>query len=144
MAKSRPFRFRMTLGMTNFIVLVLLAAGVVILVNGSALPELALKPSTNPGRDIALLLASPALLAVILGIASSADRRCADDFAYQMLATSAMIGMFTMIGVNALWAIDPLREAIGMRDLRGPDMMAIGMIGWGASYVAFRVRGGLL
>ncbi len=144
MKTSRPFGFRMTLGMTDFITAVMFIAGVIILVSGSIRPQLAIVPSTNTTLDIALLLAMPAVLAVIIGLASSADRRCADDFAHQLLATSAMIGMFTMIGVSALWAIDFIVEAIGTRGLRGPDMMAIGQIGWGASYLAFRIRGGVL
>jgi len=134
----------MTLGMTNLIAAVVLLAGIAILVNGSLLPELEIAPSASPARDIALLLAIPAVLAVIIGVGSSADRRCADDFAYQLLATSAMIGMFTMIGANAFWALDFVGDAIGIRGLRGPDMMAIGMVGWGVSYLAFRVRGGVL
>lgn len=141
MSTPKGLRFRMTLGITNLITFAMFLAGTIILVHGSYLPELALAPSIEPATDIALLLAVPAILAVILAIGSSADRRCADDYAYQLLATGAMVGMFAIIGANAIWAIDALRDAIGIRDLRGPDMMAIGMIGWFFGYLTFRVRG---
>mgnify|MGYP000560229377 CR=1 FL=1 len=144
MASPKALRFRMSLGVTTFITTVMFLAGVVILARGSFLPELTLTPSSDPAIDIALLIGVPAILAVILAVGSAADRKCADDFAYQLLATSAMIGMFTIIGTNAIWAIDFLRDAIGIRDLRGPDMMAIGLVGWGVSYLAFRIRGGLM
>jgi hypothetical protein len=134
----------MTLGMTNLIAAVMLLAGIAILVNGSVLSELAIRQSTSSVRDIALLLAIPAVVAVVFGVGTSADRRCADDYAYQLLATSAMVGMFTMIGVSALWALDFLADAIAIRGLRGQDTMAIGMVGWGVGYFAFRIRGGVL
>jgi hypothetical protein len=133
----------MTLGMTDSIAVVMLFAGTAILVNGSVLSELAIRPSTSSARDIVLLLAIPAVFAVIFGFGTSADRRCADDFAFQLLATSAMVGMFTMIGVNTLWALDFLADAIDIRGLRGQDMMAIGMVGWGVGYFGFRIRGGV-
>jgi hypothetical protein len=138
---KRGMSFRMTLGTTNLMAGLLFVAGIVILVNGSVGPELANASSTNPVRDIVLLLSATAILAVVIAVGSSADRRCADDYAYQLLATGAMVGMFAMIGANALWALDFVRDAVGIRGLRGQDMMAIGMVGWGVAYVTFRIRG---
>ena len=138
---KRAFSFRMTLGTTNFVAVVMLVVGTIILVNGSLLPETAIQASTNPARDIAVLLAVSLVMAVLLALGSQADRRCADDYAYQLLATGAMIGMLTTIGANIFWALDFLPDAIGIRSMRGQDQMAIGMIGWGVAYFTFRIRG---
>jgi hypothetical protein len=138
---KRAFSFRMTLGTANFVAAAMLAVGTTILVNGSLLPEMAIQASTNAARDVAVLLAGSLVLAVLLALGSQADRRCADDYAYQLLATGAMIGMFTTIGANIFWALDFLPDAIGIRDMRGQDQMAIGMIGWGVAYFTFRIRG---
>jgi hypothetical protein len=144
MATPKALRFRMTLGMTDFIIGVMLIAGIIILYSGTIRPQSEIAPSASTALDMAVLLGFPAVLSVVIGVGSSADRRCVDDFANQLLATSALVGMFAMIGVNSLWAIDSLRDAIGVRGLRGSDMLAIGQVSWAVAYVAFRIRGGVL
>lgn len=138
---KKGFSLRMTLGATTVIVVVMLVAGILMLVNGSLVPEFSIEPSTNPARDIAFLLAIPAVLGGLLAVGSKADRRCADDFAFQLLASGAVIGMFTMVVFNAFWALDFLPHAFGIRGMRGQDMMATGLIGWAAGYFTFRVKG---
>lgn len=138
---KRGFRFRLTLGTANLIAAVLLIAGSVILVNGSFLPELSIPTSTEPVRDIALLLVGVLLLSLLLAIGTRADQRCAEDYAMQMLASAALVGMTTMMASSAFWAIDALPAALSVRGMRGQDQMAIGMIGWAIGYFTFRIRG---
>jgi hypothetical protein len=138
---KHPFRFGITLGMTALIAVIVTIAGALILVNGSIQPELAIQASTHHLRDIAVLLLLPLILAVILAYASKADRRCSDDFGYQLLAAGAMVGMFTMMIASVVWSLDFLSDEIGIRGMRGQDQMAVGMIGWGVAYFTFRIRG---
>jgi hypothetical protein len=131
----------MTLGTTALVALIVVVTGTLILVNGSVQPELAIKASTDHLRDIAVLLALPLILAVLLASSSKADRRCSDDYGYQLLAAGAMVGMFTMMIVSVVWSLDFLSDEIGIRGMRGQDQMAVGMIGWGVAYFTFRIRG---
>jgi hypothetical protein len=133
--------FRMTLGASTFLMLAMLSLGILILVKGSLAPELSIEASANAVRDIAFLLAAPAVLGILFAILSRADRRCADDFAFQLLASGAMVGMLTMILFNAFWALDFLPDAFGVRGLRGQDMLAAGLLGWAFGYFTFRLRG---
>lgn len=143
MARTGMTRFglRLTLGTTNIVAAILLIAGTLILVNGSLLPELSIQASTGPVRDIVLLLGGSLVLSWLLAFGSSADRRCADDYAFQLLASSALVGMLAMFLASALWALDFLPDALGIRGMRGQDQMAIGMVAWGVGYFTFRIRG---
>ena len=141
MSVMQRFGFRMTLGTTTLIALTAVVTGALILVNGSVQPELAIQASTNHPRDIAVLLALPLILAVLLALSSKADRRCADDYGYQLLAAGAMVGMFTMMIASVVWSLDFLSDEVGVRGMRGQDQMAVGLIGWGVAYFTFRTRG---
>ena len=138
---KHPLRFRTTLGVSALIAIIVTVAGVLILVTGSLQPELAIAASTNQPRDITVLLVLPLILAVILAFISRADRRCSDDYSYQLLAAGAMVGMFTMMIASVVWSLDFLSDEIGVRGMRGQDQMAVGMIGWGVAYFTFRIRG---
>lgn len=138
---AKRITLRLTLGTTNIVAAVLLLAGVAILVNGSLLPELSIQASTGPARDISLLLGGSLVLAWILAFGTSADRRCADDYAFQLLASGSIVGMFTMIIASVFWALDFLPDALGIRGMRGQDQMAIGMVAWAVGYFTFRIRG---
>lgn len=137
----KRFSLRLTLGTTNVVAVVLLIAGVLILVNGSLLPEISIQASTGPARDIASLLGGAMALAWLLAIGTSADRRCADDYAWQLLASGALVGMVTMIVASAFWGLDFLPDSLGIRGMRGQDQMAIGMVAWAVGYFTFCVRG---
>jgi hypothetical protein len=141
MGQSGMKGFRMTLGVTTAIMVVMLAVGGAILVNGSLATDFSIKPSTDSVRDIAFLLTIPVLLAWLVAIGSKADRRCGEDFALQLVAAGALVGMITMFLFHAFWALDFLPEALGVRGMRGQDTMATGLIGWAAGYFVFRIRG---
>lgn len=138
---KRGFGFRMSLGVTTLMAATMLIVGILILVNGSLGPGFSIDPSTSPVSDIAFLLTIPVVLGGLLAVGSKADRRCSEDFALQLLASGALVGMFTMILAHSFWSLDFLRNAFDIRGMRGQDMMAIGLIGWAAGYFTFRVTG---
>ena len=140
-ASRRGVSLKMTLGVATSIAVVMLIVGILTLVNGSLAPEFFIEVSKHPARDIAFLLAVPALIGGLLAIGSKADRRCADDYALQLLASGALVGMMTMVAFHAFWSLDFLPDAFGIRGMRGQDVMATGLIGWAAGYFTFRVKG---
>jgi hypothetical protein len=133
--------FRMTLGVSTFLMITMLSLGILILVNGSLAPQIPIEASANVVRDIAFLLTVPAVLGILFAVLSRADRRCADDFAFQLLASGALVGMLTMFLFHTFWALDFLPDALGIRGLRGQDMLAAGLLGWACGYFTFRLRG---
>ena len=139
--KTGRLGLRLSLGATNIITTVMLFVGILILINGSLLPKLSLQASTDSARDIVLLLVGSLALGWLLAVGTSADRRCSEDYAFQLLASGALVGMLATILASVVWALDFLPEALGLRGMRGQDQMAIGMIAWAVGYFTFRIRG---
>jgi hypothetical protein len=83
---------------------------------------------------VALMLAS----GVLACNANRLDQLCADDFVFQMLGKSAMIGMFTVVFGASIWQLLFLRS---MGELPGVTIMGMVLFGWGFGYFYTRIRG---
>jgi len=132
---------RMTTGTADVMMVCWIAIGTGILLKSGFWPVTAATPSANPWIEWVAIALGAVLLAWLLASRSRLDRRCSEDYLYQLLATGAMVGMFTMLIANIPWAIDSVQHAIGLRDLRSTDLLAIGLLGWGVGYFTFRIRG---
>jgi hypothetical protein len=140
--KYSGFSFRrMTIGTADVMMTFWIAVGALSLFRAGFAPAGTLTPSATPWIEGLALVAGVVLLGWLLASRSRFDRRCAEDYTYQLLSTGAMVGMFAMLIANIPWALDFIQDAIGLRDLRGDDMLAIGLLGWGVGYFTFRVRG---
>ncbi|WP_305096081.1 hypothetical protein [Croceibacterium aestuarii] len=135
-----PLR-RMTTTTADVMMASWIAIGAAILLHSGFRAETTIVPSANPWFEWTAIALGAALLAWLLASRSRLDRRCSEDYLYQLLATGAMVGMFTMLLASVPWALDFIRDAVGLRDLRGNDMLAIGLLGWGVGYFTFRIRG---
>ncbi|WP_438730758.1 hypothetical protein ACR9YC_05115 [Parasphingorhabdus sp. DH2-15] len=102
----------------------------------------------EPIADIANPLASS--LALIIGvpiisfglvIASNLDRRCTEDYTFQLMANAAQVAVITMLALNLLSSFDFLNELTGLRELQKDDMIGITLVSWATAYFIFRQRG---
>ncbi len=119
------------------------------LMGGGAIVVLAVDtPSTDPAgaASVSPLLGGGILAAMIVAVAllmckaSALDRRCADDYTYQTLALSAVIGLLTMVVGHALWAADFLLGR-WLPDPGAGDMVLLALAGWAIGYLYYRLRG---
>lgn len=89
---------------------------------------------------IILVVVIPAA-AFLFTIASNVDRRCTEDYSFQLMANAALVAIMTLLAVDVILDLEVLRNAIGIRELRRDDMMGIAVMSWSSAYFIFRIRG---
>ncbi|MEO9601634.1 hypothetical protein [Parasphingorhabdus sp.] len=90
--------------------------------------------AVEPMLKIAILAGLTLLVALIVTFFSALDRRHAEDYFFQLMASSAIVGIVTTMFVHIIWDF-----VYG--PLRGDGLMAIMMAGWSLGYFFYRIRG---
>lgn len=140
-SRSRWWRGKYGIGTINAMFVLLLVAGVFLLSEGGFDPPDAPVPDAQPLSSLLILVLAIPPVAVLLTIATRWDKKCAEDYVYQLMANAAMVGVTTTLCVSVLW---DLANALGVPGLRDPvagDMIGVLLLGFGTGYFAFRVRG---
>lgn len=103
----------------------------------------------NPPGDTALplgpvvkgaVLAVVALLVSLLVAAASAiDRRCTEEYAFQIMANAALVAVAATMLTHGGWVI--AGKFADLPALESDNIVGVMVIGWIASYYWFRLRG---
>ena len=82
-------------------------------------------------------------LAVILSIAvaagSAIDRRCTEDYLFQLMANAALVAIAATMLVNLAWVIG--EKAFALPELASDNLLGVLILAWVVSYYWFRARG---
>lgn len=89
--------------------------------------------------QVAILGALALVLAFLVIKATAIDRRCQEEYVFQILANAALVGLGTMVLVNMLWLIAIL--FMNAPEMTGNSMVGVGVFAWIASYYWYRWRG---
>ncbi|MBV7258718.1 hypothetical protein [Erythrobacter crassostreae] len=79
------------------------------------------------------------LFNVAVAAASAIDRRCSEEYAFQIMANAALVGFAATMLVNLCWVIG--EKVFGLPELASDNIIGILTFGWAISYYWFRFKG---
>ncbi len=128
---------KMTTGKLDiFLILPVLASLMMI----SDVPDFAETAATlSPIARIAILVPAIVIIGLLAVMGSGLDRRCSEDYIFQLLANAALIGVIVTVMVNMAWGIAKLFYLLP--DLSGENMTGITVMSWCAGYYWYRLKG---
>lgn len=118
-----------------FSVLFLLGIGLV-----AKAPTQIFSPDGGTWGEVALALGATALLTLLTLWGSRFDRRCAEDYAFQMMAHAAFVAIPATLLVHALWNFRLLNRA-GLSTPTSGDIVGVMLISWAVAYAGYRIKG---
>jgi len=129
----------------NGMFVLLLAVGVFsLLLDLGEAPDLdriaAAAEATRPVLAAVLLVPMIAIFAMLFSIGSKLDRRCSEDYAFQMMSAAALAALPTVLFAHLGWEILAKLEA-GPPLPTGDNVISLIMIAWPTAWFTFRVRG---
>lgn len=110
---------------------------------------LAMIGEVDPPRETVLAVAPWIQLATVGGLcvlvslavaaASAIDRRCSEDYLFQIMANAALVAFATMMLVHLVWVIGV--KTLNLPDPSGENIIGVATLAWALSYYWFRARG---
>ncbi len=89
---------------------------------------------------VVAIIAATVVFALLAIVATKIDRRCAEDYAYQIVANAALIGLTTTVLINMVWLF-ALTFGSGLPTPSGQMMTGILTLSWCIGYYWYRFRG---
>jgi len=139
MASYLPRALRTTVGKLDVLFALLALAAAFVLVRPSDLPD----PIAVPLPQLvigSIAIGTTLVLALVAAIGARIDRRCAEDYAFQLMANAAVIAVTTTMMVNILWSVRRIAE-FGIAPPTGDQTVGVMLLAWSAGYAIYRVRG---
>ncbi|MEO1044592.1 MAG: hypothetical protein AAFX04_04050 [Pseudomonadota bacterium] len=96
--------------------------------------------AVQPVIAAAILIPVIAIFAVIFSIGTGIDRRCSEDYAFQLMATAALATLPTILFSHAAWML-LAKFGPGIPVPMGNDIIALLMIGFSSAWFTLRVKG---
>ncbi len=95
--------------------------------------------SITQWEQAGILVPITLMVSLLVAIGAAIDRRCSEEYLFQIMASAALVGVATSMFVHMFWII-------GIKIFALPDMAAENMVGvttfaWIAAYYWFRFRG---
>ncbi|MBV7265411.1 hypothetical protein [Erythrobacter ani] len=87
----------------------------------------------------AILVPATLVIAMAVAAGSAIDRRCSEEYMYQVLANSALVAVGTTMLVNLFWVIG--MKAFDLPDMSAENMVGVTVLALVLSYYWFRWRG---
>ncbi|WP_164116730.1 hypothetical protein [Sphingorhabdus sp. Alg239-R122] len=80
------------------------------------------------------------LFSLIATKAADLDRRCAEEYAFQMLANAAVIAVITTMFTHVIWDMSVLND-MGLPKPSSGQIIGVLVLSWAAGYAIYRIRG---
>jgi hypothetical protein len=80
-----------------------------------------------------------AILAVAVAAASALDRRCSEDYLFQIMANAALVAFAATMLVNLVWVIG--EKVLDLPELASDNIIGVNTLAWVLAYYWFRVKG---
>ena len=138
-SKKKPSFYKISVGKLDILMLVMVAAGVTLLFDG---PDKATTHvvTISIAAKAGLALLATALTALLATWGADMDRRCAEDYAFQLIANAAVIAVITTMFVHLIWDMNFLNE-MGLPKPASGDIIGVMMLSWAFGYYFYRARG---
>lgn len=96
--------------------------------------------SWNPWMETAAAILLTSLMALYAVWGAKFDRRCAEDYVFQLITNAALIAVITCIMSHAIWDMSFLNER-GLPKPTSGDMLGIMVLSWAMGYGFYRLKG---
>ncbi len=96
--------------------------------------------TSGSATQVMLLAAATLVVAILAVLGTKIDRRCTEDYIYQILSNAALIAVVTAVMMNMAWGIVTVVD-ISMPRLTGQMMTGIVGFSWCTAYYWYRWRG---
>ncbi len=136
MAKSR---YRYTTGKTDIMFIFLALVSIILFINDPS-DEVLPPPVFSQYAMAAIAIISTFLLSLLASKSADLDRRCAEEYAFQMIANAAIIAVITTMFTHAIWDLDALNR-IGLPKPSSGQMIGVMVLSWSIGYAFYRIRG---
>ncbi|MEM1050878.1 MAG: hypothetical protein AAGI28_02170 [Pseudomonadota bacterium] len=103
----------------------------------------------DPPRDVKLvingwvqggmLLSATLLISLMVAITAAIDRRCSEEYAFQILANAALVAFASTMFVNLLWGIGA--KVFELPEISAENLVGVMTLSLVFSYYWFRVKG---
>lgn len=81
-----------------------------------------------------------AIVTLLVIVGAKFDRRCAEDYAFQMMAHAAFVAIPTSLIVHAIWDLRVLNRA-GFAPPTSSDLIGVILVAWACAYAGYRIKG---
>lgn len=93
----------------------------------------------SSGPQVMILTLIGSLIASFIVFASAIDRKCTEDYLYQIISNASLVGVATALLINMVWLLGS--SIWGLPELSGQNMAGITLFGFIIGYFWFRFRG---
>ena len=90
-------------------------------------------------EQAAIVVPVTLLMSVLIAIGSAIDRRCSEEYLFQLMSNAALVGVATSMLIHLLWIIGI--KAFNLPDMAAENMVGITTLSWIAAYYWFRLKG---
>jgi len=90
-------------------------------------------------EQAALVAPATLIIAIVIAIAAAIDRRCNEEYLFQILANAALVGVAASMIIHLFWVIGI--KAFNWPDLAAENMVGVTTLAWISGYYWFRLRG---
>lgn len=94
----------------------------------------------NPWLETGLAIVLTSIMALYAVWGAKFDRRCAEDYVFQLVTNAALIAVITAMMSHAIWDFSMLNER-GLPKPTSGDIMGVLMLSWAMGYGFYRARG---
>lgn len=136
-AHSRPFRTSIRTLDLSFAILAL--TGSFAILSGPDAP-FAAESVAAPLVVGIVAIAGTVVLTVLASVAAAFDRRSTEDYAHQLIANAAVIGLLASFAMGLIWNTGILTRA-GVPPPSVDQFCGVMMLAWACGYSVYRVRG---
>lgn len=88
---------------------------------------------------VSALVAATLLVSIAVAAASAIDRRCSEEYVFQIMANAALVAFAATMLINLGWVIG--EKVFNLPELASDNIIGIITLAWVLSYYWFRVRG---
>lgn len=93
----------------------------------------------GPWLQLALAGTLAAMVSLIVAAASALDRRCTEEYVFQILANASLVAFASTMLVHLFWVIGA--KTLNLPDPSGENVVGIITVAWATSYYWFRAKG---
>ncbi len=96
--------------------------------------------SWNPWLELGCAFILTIIMASYAVWGAKLDRRCAEDYVFQLVTNAALIAVITSIMSHAIWDMSFLNER-GLPKPTSGDMLGVMILSWAMGYGFYRIKG---
>jgi len=138
-SKKKPRFFKISVGKVDIVMLILVVAGTTLLFSGPDKAAAYVVP-VSAAVKAGLAVLATAILSLLATWGANMDRRCGEDYVFQLIANAAVVAVITTMFVHLVWDMNFLNE-MGLPKPASGDIVGVMMLSWAFGYYFYRFRG---